>query len=136
MTSRLARLYRRWPIDEIAMTGFSFTFDDDGTLSIQIMGTGKRPSQLDSENDDDSDGMQSSQAEREEPSERVNENVLLESSSTGSVSGGKSASSGEGCKSPIARLRTRLRIRRDGSVPLRSSFSEIKPGKVPGLYPN
>jgi hypothetical protein len=53
--------------------------------------------QLDSENNDDSGGMQSSQAHQsEEPSEKVNENVLLESSSTGSVSGGKSASSREG----------------------------------------
>jgi hypothetical protein len=61
---------------------------------------------LGSENDDDSDGMQSNQTESEDPSdpkvegstdEDENENGLLESSSTGSDSGGKSAnSSGEG----------------------------------------
>jgi hypothetical protein len=56
--------------------------------------------QLDSENDDDSDGMQS----REDPSdpkikgtdENDNENGLLDSSSNGSVSLGKSAGSGRG----------------------------------------
>jgi hypothetical protein len=60
--------------------------------------------QLDSGNDDDSDGMQSNQAESEEPSdpkikgtdEDENENGLLDSSSNGSVSVGKSAGSGRG----------------------------------------
>jgi hypothetical protein len=58
---------------------------------------------LDRENDDDSDGMQSSQAESEDPSDPKvkgtdeNENGLLESFSTaGSDSGGKSANSGGG----------------------------------------
>jgi hypothetical protein len=56
--------------------------------------------QLDSEHDDDSNWMQSSQAESEEPSDQkvkgTYENVLLESSSTGSVSVGKGASNEEG----------------------------------------
>jgi hypothetical protein len=58
--------------------------------------------QMDNENDDHSDGMQSSQAGSEAPSDSKvkgtdeNENGLLESSSTGSDSGAKSANSGGG----------------------------------------
>jgi hypothetical protein len=53
---------------------------------------------LDNENDEDSDGMQSSQAESEDPQVKgTNENVLLESFYTGSfLSLGESASSGDG----------------------------------------
>jgi hypothetical protein len=60
--------------------------------------------QLDSENDGDSDGMPSSQAESEELSDPIvtastDENVFLVSSSNGSFSNGNIASSGEGYRS-------------------------------------